>query len=68
MKSYPDAVPLAEVALARGETREITLRRVMRGEIPGERRNGYWFVLKSPAPASAGEVRAEARPARRKSA
>jgi len=40
-------VPLASAALALGVTREIALRRVMRGELAGAQRAGKWMVVEA---------------------
>lgn len=44
MDRQDDLVPIAQAALLRRETREITLRRVMRGEIVGELRGNRWYA------------------------
>lgn len=43
-KTKPEFIPLPLAAAQRHMSREMLLRRVQRGEIPGEFRNGRWFV------------------------
>jgi hypothetical protein len=43
-KNYSRLIPLTLAALHYRMTREVLLRRVQRGEVAGEYRNGRWFV------------------------
>lgn len=47
----PTLIPLAEAALRLGATREVVLRRLMRRELRGERRNGRWLIDEASMPA-----------------
>jgi len=40
-------VPLALAAMALGDSREITLRRLLRGELAGAQRAGKWLVTEA---------------------
>lgn len=45
--------PIAEVALEKKMTREMVLRRIMRGELVGVQRDGRWFVVEDAPPGAA---------------